>query len=99
MISFNALPHPEVNVVRPASEMLEIWSDVRDGILKMGGLFSPVSHPQISGRPNRIGVVDRIIEETKASGEFWIASGAEIARWWKDSKAAAPSGQERLDRP
>jgi len=98
LVAFNALPQPEVNVVRPASEMCEIWSDVRDGILEMGGLFSPVSHPQVSGRPNRIGVVDRIIQNTKETGQFWIANGMEIARWWKDSQAAPPSGKDRLNR-
>jgi peptidoglycan-N-acetylglucosamine deacetylase len=98
MISPNSYGGPEVNVVRPAAEVVAIWSDVRAGILEMGGLFCTIAHPQISGRPNRLCVLDEVIGSTKEDGRFWIAGGAEIAKWWKESGASAPTGQERLNR-
>ncbi len=57
-----------------------------------------IAHPQVSGRPNRIGVLDRVIGDTKEDGRFWIAGGAEIAKWWRESGASAPTARERLNR-
>ena len=99
MMAPNALGDAaETNVVRPAAEMETIWTDVRAGVLEMGGLYTPAGHPEVAGRPNRIGVIDSVVASTKEDDRFWIANGRDIAAWWRTSGAKAPTGLDRLNR-
>ena len=40
-------------------------------------------HPQISGAPGRNLVLEEIIKEVTAHEDVWVATGSEIAKYWK----------------
>ena len=40
-------------------------------------------HPQISGAPGRNLVLEEIIKEVTSHEDVWVATGSEIAEYWK----------------
>jgi len=62
-----------------------------EGLHKLGALggFGFISlHSQIGGTPGQIGVVAAVLDTiSKQRDTWWIATGAEIARWWLDRDA------------
>jgi peptidoglycan/xylan/chitin deacetylase (PgdA/CDA1 family) len=95
MISPYAFPAGQENPVRTSREILEIWSDELDAIATMGGLFTLVNHPQVSGRPGRLKTVEGIIRHAQANPAIWIANGRQIDAHWRSSGAVAPAPAER----
>lgn len=49
-------------------------------------------HPEIIATPGRIGVLRELLEAIVQHDDVWIATGAEVARWWAES--AAPVTQD-----
>lgn len=49
-------------------------------------------HPEIIATPGRIGVLRALLEGIVQHDDVWIATGAEVARWWAES--AAPVTQD-----
>ncbi|WP_085694757.1 MULTISPECIES: polysaccharide deacetylase [unclassified Pseudomonas] len=45
-------------------------------------------HPEIIATPGRIGVLRELLESIRQHGDVWIASGADIARWWAQKAEA-----------
>ena len=62
-----------------------------DGLRKLGALggFALISlHSQIGGTPGQIGVMDAVLDSVAMQrNTWWVATGAEIARWWLDRDA------------
>lgn len=62
-----------------------------DGLRKLGALggFGFISlHSQIAGTPGQIGVIGTVLDSVAAQRDmWWVATGAEIARWWLDRDA------------
>lgn len=50
------------------SEVLEIWTDEIRGISARGGVSVLTFHPQIIGRPGRIGLIDAVLEVAQGAG-------------------------------
>lgn len=44
-------------------------------------------HPYLIGQPNRIGALDEILEYVTGHDGVWLATGREIATWYKDNYA------------
>ncbi|MDQ0122191.1 peptidoglycan/xylan/chitin deacetylase (PgdA/CDA1 family) [Pseudomonas lini] len=44
-------------------------------------------HPEIIATPGRIGVLRELLEGILRHEDVWIATGADVARWWADSAA------------
>ena len=44
-------------------------------------------HPEIIGTPGRIGVLRELLRGIQQHEDVWIATGAEVARWWGESAA------------
>jgi peptidoglycan/xylan/chitin deacetylase (PgdA/CDA1 family) len=64
----------------PKEHVLSIWNDELDQTREWGGLVSMVLHPQVSGRPMRLGIMRDFLARARDFGDVWIATGEEIAR-------------------
>lgn len=60
-------------------EVFSIWRDEFDKTREWGGVTTMVMHPQVSGRPMRIGILERFFTHVRQYDDVWIATGAEIA--------------------
>ena len=63
-----------------------------EGIAKvrsLGGIAVLSLRSQVGGDPGRVEVVGEVIDSARANGDWWIASGREIAAWWSARRAAA----------
>lgn len=63
----------------PKEHVLSIWNDELDQLREWGGLVTMVMHPQVSGRPMRIGIMRDFLARARGYGDVWIATGKEIA--------------------
>ena len=63
----------------PKEHVLSIWNDELDQTREWGGMISMVMHPQVSGRPMRLGIVRDFLARARGFGDVWIATGREIA--------------------
>jgi hypothetical protein len=95
MISPYALPVGHNSVVRTSREIVDIWSDELTAIAAMGGLFTLVCHPQVSGRPGRLRTIEETILRAQADASVWIANGRQIDEHWRSSGAVAPPPAHR----
>lgn len=66
--------------ISPTSQVLEIWQEETAGIHGLGGLTSLALHPQIVGRPSRIGMLDRYLQFVQQLDGAHIGTCAEIAK-------------------
>lgn len=60
--------------------VLGIWQDEFAMIREWGALLVLVMHPQVTGRPMRIGILRKFIEFTRQFDDVWYATGQEVAR-------------------
>jgi peptidoglycan/xylan/chitin deacetylase (PgdA/CDA1 family) len=82
---FFTLSEPARRGISACSKVYEIWTEEFDGIYKNQALFSPLFHPQISGRFSRIELMDRLLTYMKSKKGVLITKGEEIARAWQKS--------------
>ncbi|MBF9235337.1 polysaccharide deacetylase family protein [Microvirga alba] len=75
-------------------DVLNIWKDEFDQTREWGGVTTMVMHPQVSGRPMRIRILDQFLTYVRAYDDVWIATGAEIAEHFATHEAA---GQKTCD--
>lgn len=73
----------------PKEHVLSIWNDELDQTREWGGLVSMVMHPQVSGRPMRLGIMRDFLARAKDFGDVWIATGREIAEHFVAQEKAA----------
>jgi peptidoglycan-N-acetylglucosamine deacetylase len=74
--------------------VLSIWNDEFDQTREWGGLVTTVLHPQVTGRPMRLGIFRDFIARVRSFGDAWIATGEEVARHFiANEKAAQGSPQ------
>lgn len=60
--------------------VFQIWSAEFDGLYAEGGYFMLTMHPEVSGRPHRIALLDRLIQHIKEKPGVWWATGREVAQ-------------------
>lgn len=65
--------------IRSTPEVEVVWREELDGVKRLGGTYILTMHPEVSGRPSRIALLDRMIAYARAQGDIWIATCAEIA--------------------
>jgi peptidoglycan/xylan/chitin deacetylase (PgdA/CDA1 family) len=73
----------------PKEHVLSIWNGELDQTREWGGLISMVMHPQVTGRPMRIGIFRDFISRARGYGDVWITTGAEVARHFIAQEQAA----------
>jgi peptidoglycan/xylan/chitin deacetylase (PgdA/CDA1 family) len=75
-----------------SEHVLTIWQEEFDQTREWGGVTTMVMHPQVTGRPMRIGILDRFLRHVRSFDDVRIATGREIAEHFEKSEAAAGRG-------
>jgi len=65
--------------IRSAAEVRPLWAEEAAGIAGLGGIAVWTFHPQVIGRPSRLGLLDELIGATAADNSIWVARADEIA--------------------
>lgn len=73
----------------PPADVLDIFRRELDGAHAEGGLFLLTMHPHIIGYRSRIFILEELLSHIHATGDCWIATHADIARY-----CAAQAGLE-----
>src|ERR687885_164313 len=60
--------------IRSAREVLELWQEEAAGIHRLGGLVVLALHPQIIGRPGRIGMLEEFLRWVVGQGDVRTAT-------------------------
>jgi peptidoglycan/xylan/chitin deacetylase (PgdA/CDA1 family) len=73
---------------RRPERILAAYLDGMNKLGALGGLAFVSLHTQIAGTPGQIGVVGSVLDSVAGQRDtWWVATGAEIARWWLDREA------------
>lgn len=81
-------PSGATRPIQPAAHALQAWQEEFAGIYTYGGLCMLTMHPQLSGRPGRVQMLERFIAYVRAMPEpVWFATGAEVAAHWRANHA------------
>jgi peptidoglycan/xylan/chitin deacetylase (PgdA/CDA1 family) len=83
---------PLYRQIFPPSAVLSVWRDEFRGIHSVGGLTMLILHPQYTGRPSRLALLQELVDEMRDTGGVWFASGADLAR-----HAASPAAGTGTD--
>lgn len=73
---------PGARPIQPAAVAYQAWLEEFRGIYHYGGLFNLTMHPQLIGRPGRIQMLQRLIDEIRSLPHVWFATGSEVADYW-----------------
>jgi len=65
--------------VSPPSRALEVYRAEFDALWEIGGLFVPVWHPAVSGRPAQARAIRALVEHMQAKGGVWFATLEAVA--------------------
>lgn len=64
-------------------EWCVFMKDALIDIYNWGGCYTPFLHPQIIGRPGRIGMLEELFSVMKGLPGLWVGSCEEIASYWR----------------
>lgn len=70
-------------------EVLSIWREEFDQTREWGGVTTMVMHPQVTGRPMRIRILDQFLTHVRQFDDVWIARGVDIADHYEACEAEA----------
>ena len=70
----------ETGHISNPDKVFEIWSQEFEGLYREGGYFMLTMHPEVSGRPHRIALLDRLIRHIRQRPDVWWATGEQVAR-------------------
>jgi peptidoglycan/xylan/chitin deacetylase (PgdA/CDA1 family) len=70
-------------------QILSIWDGELDQVREWGGLVTMVLHPQVTGRPMRLGIFRDFVARARGFGDVWLATGEEIARHFAAGESSA----------
>lgn len=59
-------------------EVQEIWKSEFEGICSIGGVFVPVMHPQVIGRPGRLDVLEHMLTQIRQRGNVFVGTCIDI---------------------
>jgi peptidoglycan/xylan/chitin deacetylase (PgdA/CDA1 family) len=77
----------------PKEHVLSIWNGELDQVREWGGLVTMVLHPQVTGRPMRLGIFRDFIARARGLGDVWLATGEEIAHHFASGEKATTSAK------
>lgn len=83
MVSPYALPDPHINPIASNELVLALWSAEFDELVALGGLFTLVCHPQVTGRPYRLPTLRSMLAKAHSTPGVWIGRGDEIDAYWR----------------
>lgn len=67
----------------PFSDMLDNFAREFEGYYRFGLCCVFMFHPQIIGSPGKMLVLEKLLERVLQKGDAWVATGQEIADWWR----------------
>ena len=73
--------------------VLSIWRDEFDQTHEWGGLTTMVMHPQVTGRPMRMLILDQFLQHVRGHDDVWIATGRDIVEHYERCEAAQAGGR------
>jgi peptidoglycan/xylan/chitin deacetylase (PgdA/CDA1 family) len=73
-------------------EVLRNWILEFDAYRAEGLCFVLTIHPEIIGTPGRIGLLREFMDHVTAHDDVWIATGGEVAQWWRQRGEPNPPG-------
>ncbi len=62
--------------------LAEAYLDGMAKVRAVGGLAVISLRTQVGGEPGRVGVISEVIDSAFTQGEWWMATGRQIAEWW-----------------
>ncbi|PYM13400.1 MAG: ribulose phosphate epimerase [Candidatus Rokuibacteriota bacterium] len=65
----------------PPAQVLSVWRDEFRGIRAVGGLTMLILHPQYTGRPSRLNMLQELVDEMRDTEGVWFVNGVELARY------------------
>jgi peptidoglycan/xylan/chitin deacetylase (PgdA/CDA1 family) len=72
-------------------QVLELYQEEFRGIRAYGGLFTLTMHPQASGRPSRVLMLQQLMEYVRSFSDVWVTSPAEMVEYWRKAHPVAHS--------
>ena len=82
---------------QPASPGTVAGRDEFRGIHALGGLTMLILHPQYTGRPSRLAMLQQLVDEMRDTQGVWLVNGRDLAR--HALSAAAGIGSDGRPRP
>lgn len=70
----------------PARQVEDSWRDEFEAGRDYGQLFTLTVHPWISGRAQRVAMLERLLTHITAQTDVWTATAAEFAAWHDSSE-------------
>jgi len=86
VITGQGFAKPNPRPMFPKEHVLSIWNGEFDQTREWGGLVTMVLHPQVTGRPMRLGIFREFIARVRGIGDAWLATGEQIARHYAASE-------------
>src|SRR5713226_3699390 len=81
----------------PPSAVRSVWGDEFRGIHALGGLTMLILHPQYTGRPSRLNMLQQLVDEMRDTGDVWFVNGMELARYaLTDAANISSDGRPRV---
>lgn len=77
-------PRDKTHPANPGA-VLESWIEEFEGMREYGGLFMVTIHDWISGRPQRLRMLRKLIEHIRRDPTVWWARADEVAAWHASS--------------
>lgn len=65
------------------ADVLDTWISEFDAYYDLGLCYVIMFHPQTIGTPGRIALLDELIAHITSRPGVWVATGAEVADWWR----------------
>jgi peptidoglycan/xylan/chitin deacetylase (PgdA/CDA1 family) len=69
--------------MRRAADVLEIYKEEFRAVHAVGGLFTLVMHPQLSGRPSRVLMLKEFMDYVKGFDDVWLPSPIDVVEYWR----------------
>lgn len=74
--------HPPLyRQIFPTAAVLSAWKDEFRGGHEVGAAFTLILHPQLSGRPSRLLMLQELVDYMRSFEGVWFTHGAELARY------------------
>jgi len=72
-----------------ARRLTEAYLEGMAKIRALGGLAVLSLRSQVGGAPGRVAVVGEVVDSARADGDWWIATGRNVAGWWSARRTAS----------
>ena len=72
------------------NHVYSIWEQEYSGFYDEGLCFVLTMHPQITGRPSRTAMLERLIRRMRGDSNVWFATGREVADHWLKKPRGSP---------